>query len=77
MQTTIWIIVVIAVVALAVGIARAARRSRRTYVPTVPATISVAEPVVDVLESPRYAAEARAARTSGEGIVGRVHRRDV
>lgn len=61
MQSTIWIIAAVAVVVLAVGVVRAALRSRHAFVPAVPATISVTEPVEDVLESPRHAAEARAA----------------
>ncbi|MDH2413208.1 hypothetical protein [Nocardioides sp. CER19] len=67
MQTAIWIIAALAVVALVVGVARAATRSRRTYVATAPATISVTEPVEDILESPRHAAEARAAETAPRG----------
>ncbi|GAB7002698.1 hypothetical protein JCM18899A_01690 [Nocardioides sp. AN3] len=57
MQTTIWIITLV----LVVGVAFAVHRGRRRYVATEPATISVTEPVEDVLESPRHAAEARAA----------------
>lgn len=72
---TIWIIAAILVVALTVGVARAARKGRRTYVDTVPATISVTEPVEDVLESPRHAAEARAAESSFDGTVGGTRRR--
>ena len=85
MQATIWIIAAIAVVALAVGVTRAARRGRRTYVPAGPVTISVAEPVEDVLESPRHAAEARAAQAraaqtraatrTGDSIADGTHRR--
>ncbi|GAA1947105.1 hypothetical protein GCM10009798_02670 [Nocardioides panacihumi] len=67
MQATIWIIAALAVAALVIGVVRAVRRGRPTYVQTVPATVSVAGPVVDVLESPRHAAEARAAE---------VHRRE-
>jgi hypothetical protein len=75
MQTTTWVIAAIAAVALAVGVIRAARRSRRTYVPARPVTISVTEPVEDVLESPRHAAEARAAERSGNRIAPPATRR--
>jgi hypothetical protein len=69
MDTSIWIITLIALGGLAVGVARAARRRRR-LVPAGPATISVSEPTVDVLESPRHAAEARAeaAHLSAGGV---------
>jgi hypothetical protein len=57
---TIWIIAAAVAAALVVtALVLLGRRGRRTYVATEPATISVTEPVEDVLESP---AEARAAR---------------
>jgi len=61
MQAIIWIIAALAVAALAAGVLLTARRRHRTYVPATPATISVTGAVEDVLESPRHAAEARAA----------------
>ena len=61
MQASTWIVAALAVVALAVGVVRAVRGRHRTYVPATPATISVTGAVEDVLESPRHAAEARAA----------------
>ena len=61
MQATIWIIAALGVAALVIGVVRAVRRGRPSYVATVPATVSVDGPVVDVLESPRHAAETRAA----------------
>jgi hypothetical protein len=76
MQTTLWIIAAIAVVALVVGVVRAARRGRGALVATAPLTISVTEPVVDVLESPRHAAEARAALRAAAGPHGGTRRRD-
>jgi len=83
MQTTTWVIAAIAAMALAVcvicviwviRVIRAVRRRRRTYGPAHPVTISVTEPVEDVLESPRHAAEARAAERSGYGISPPTHR---
>ena len=74
MQDTIWIVAALAVAALAAGVALAARRRHRTYVPARPATISVTGPVEDVLESPRHAAEARAAEAQIEGTAAGAHR---
>ena len=75
MQTTIWIIAALTVAALAVTTIRAARRHHRQLVPATPLTISVSEPTVDTLESPRYAAEARAAQASIGLAAGRTLRR--
>lgn len=76
MQTTIWVISAIAVAVLAVGAVRTARRNRRTLVPAAPVTISVTEPTVDTLESPRHAAEARAME-SADHVDGGIRRRAV
>lgn len=77
MPATTWIAAAI-VAALAVAAVAAAllwaRRRHRTYVPAVPATISVSGPVEDVLESPRHAAEARAAAAPIGGTVVGEHR---
>jgi hypothetical protein len=70
MQSTIWMLAAVAVGTLAFGVGVAAWRRRRPYVAVVPATISVAEPVEDVLEWPRHAAEAEV----GDTVTG-AHRR--
>jgi hypothetical protein len=77
MQTTIWIISGVAVAVLILGAVWAARLGRRRFVPAAPAptTISVTEPTVDTLESPRHAAEARALEQHAHVDVGGTHRR--
>jgi hypothetical protein len=70
--------VLVAVVALvAVGVASVVRRRRHSYVPAAPATVSVSEPTVDTLESPRHAAEARAVDSADDVGTGGAHRRAV
>lgn len=75
MQTTIWIVTTITLAVLAVGALIVARRHRRTLLPASPGTISVTEPTLDTLESPRHAAEASAARSPVGHADGGAHRR--